>query len=416
MVKSSIHIKKGNHLYLLHNSRENFSYSVVFNDESNEVWNNSKEAFTIYQQELQKRAEAYTRRTNKKLHSKTATLLTAVVNLEKHHTLKDLDEIVKYIEDTLDTIVIQKAIHRDEGKLVSKKNGTILTSGEDFFKNPKNGKLYYDKQFTKEIDLSQYKIEKNYHAHIEFLGLDSKGQSIKRNRLNKYYLSNLQTFVANSLGMERGVNYTKEKKKAPKRLDVREFKKQNKQKRENQKKLKELLKAEISRIREELKASQQASKADYDTLNKLNRDLKQQIKEKQLNVEDLKKRIQEFQQNNQILRQNNEEKDKKIQDLQTEIKEIQKDKKTLMQMFKDNLKEYEKVNEIAKEALEDAKVDITKEYSPVGIVKFLKKKYFKLKSKVKSLFAENKKLKEENQKLKENQPKPQRKPRSPGMF
>jgi len=379
MAKSSIHIQSGNAGFLAHNSRERATKNSIFFDEKNECSHTQKEAFSIYRNELEKRSEAYTKRTKQKIQKKVITHLSAIVNLEQHHTLKDLQPLINYLEKTLDTKVFQVAIHRDEGYIDDNKN-----------------------------------VKKNYHAHIEFLGLDSDGASVRK-KLTKKYLSELQNETAKILKMERGTNYAKERKKRPKRLDTYDFKyfkeKEQVSRLAKQKELKE----EIKRLREQLK-QQHAKREDYAKLEQLNRNLKEKIKAKQLNVEDLKKRIQEFQQNNQILRQNNEEKDKKIQDLQTEIKEIQKDKKTLMQMFKDNLKEYEKVNEIAKEALEDAKVDITKEYSPVGIVKFLKKKYFKLKSKVKSLFAENKKLKEENQKLKENQPKPQRKPRSPGMF
>ena len=52
---------------------------------------------------------------------------------------------------------------------------------------------------------------KNYHGHIEMLGLDSKGNSIRR-KLDKPTLREIQTDVANILGMERGrvTSYTKE--------------------------------------------------------------------------------------------------------------------------------------------------------------------------------------------------------------
>lgn len=230
---SSIHIKKATSGIVLHNGRENFSHSVVFTDEKNEILNQSKEAYSIYREELNIRSQAYTNRTNQKLQSKAITHLSAVVNLEQHHTLKDLIPIQKYLEENFDTKVFQMSIHRDEGKLVLKSDNSImLTSGEDFFKNPENDKLYFDKKYTKEINLDDYKIEKNYHAHIEFMGLDSKGEAIKRNYLSKFQLSKLQTFVAKELQMERGKNYYAQNIKAPKRLDVLEFKRENKNTRE----------------------------------------------------------------------------------------------------------------------------------------------------------------------------------------
>lgn len=52
------------------------------------------------------------------------------------------------------------AIHRDEGKLISKIDGTELYSGKDFYLNTENKKFYFYKQFTKEIDLKDYEIVK----------------------------------------------------------------------------------------------------------------------------------------------------------------------------------------------------------------------------------------------------------------
>ena len=91
MGKSSIHIQKASNGAITHNSRENYSKSVVFNDEKNELWNDKKSAYEIYKSEFKKRVEAYTNRTNQKLQKTAVTHLSAVVNLEQHHTLKDLE-------------------------------------------------------------------------------------------------------------------------------------------------------------------------------------------------------------------------------------------------------------------------------------------------------------------------------------
>jgi len=266
-MSSSAHIARGSNGAVTHNSRETFSHSVICTDEKNEIENNAKEAFSIYRKVLAPRMQAYEERTKQSLQKSTSTHLSCVVNLQQHHTLKDLEGIKKHIEKTFDTKVFQMAIHRDEGKLVSKEDEKeIYTSGVDFFKCPKTDKLFWDKKYTKEVDITKFNIEKNYHAHLEFVGLDSKGNSIKRNYLSKYNLSKLQTVTAQELKMERGKNYYESGEKAPKRLDVLEFKQQNKQDRQIRAESTRDLKVEYEAERAALKASGQATQQDYKDL------------------------------------------------------------------------------------------------------------------------------------------------------
>ena len=412
MAKSSIHIQSGNAGFLAHNSRERATKNSIFFDEKNECSHTQKEAFKIYRNELEKRSEAYTKRTKQKLQKKAITHLSAIVNLNSNHTLKDLQPLIKHLEDTLDTKVFQVAIHRDEGHIDDNKN-----------------------------------VKKNYHAHIEFMGLDSTGASVRK-KLTKKYLSELQNKTAEILKMERGINYAKERKKRPKRLDTYDFKNVKEKEQVSRLAKQKELKLEIKRLREQLQ-QQHAKREDYAKLEKLNRNLKEKIKAKELTVAELKTKVADLEEQLRVVRRLRKRELEEIEKLKAEkssykrdidnlkanleaekreIKEIQKDRKMLLQEYKDTLKEtaefyeeYKKVNKIAKEVLEDAGVDTTKEYSTVGIVNFLKKKYFQLKSKVKSMFAENQKLKEENQKLKENQPQTQqvkKRPKNfgPGMF
>jgi len=186
--KSSIHIDTGNLGYLFHNDRTKPTANSIFSQEKNEYFNNAITAIEIYRDELQKRTLAYTRRTGKKLHKNTITHLSAVVNLDERHNLQNVKKIAELLEQTLGTKVFQIAVHKDEGYV-----------GED-------GAAHI-----------------NYHAHIEFLGLDEQGNSIRR-KLTKSYLINLQSKVAEILQMQRGINYTAERKKRPKRLDTYEYK------------------------------------------------------------------------------------------------------------------------------------------------------------------------------------------------
>ena len=54
-------------------------------------------------------------------------------------------------------------------------------------------------------------------------------------------------------------------------------------------------------IKEELKATNQAKQEDYMKLNEIKRALEQQVREKDLTIEQLKENIEDFRNNNQIL-------------------------------------------------------------------------------------------------------------------
>jgi len=326
-VKSSIHIKKANVYFILHSVRANESYSVVFTDEKNEYLYDKEISLKLFRDELKKRELKYTERTGKKLPKNTATLLSAIVNLNKEHTLEDVKKIAEYLEKTLDTKVVSVAIHRDEGKLVNKITGEEFYSGIDFIRNEFDDKLYWideNKKLKEEVNLEEFEIVKNYHAHIEFLGLDSNGVAIKRNKLNKYYLSKLQDVVAETLKMERGYNYYLNNKKAPKRLDVAEFKKTGVTKRKAKKevlaKVKDL-KAENKRIREQFKELG-AIREDYAKLEQLNKELKEKIKKKELTIKEMQ---EEFNKQLQELENKLMQSDNRMQELKEENEELRKE-------------------------------------------------------------------------------------------
>lgn len=333
-MSSSIHIQKSSAGSVHHNSRENFSHSVVFTDEKNELWNNAKESFTIYRDELKIRSEAYSNSTGQKLQSRAVTQLSAVINLEQHHTMKDLEKIKTYLEKEFDTKVFQMAIHRDEGKLKEKTTGNYLVSGTDFFLNPKDNKHYFDKKYTKPLNLENYTIEKNYHAHIEMMGLKSDGKAIRQD-MNRFKLSKLQDFVAESLQMQRGKNYLIDK--SSKRLDTHEFKQAKKIENNVIRSAKEYIKTikketvslakakelqeEIKQLRAELKENG-ATRADYAQLEELNKALKEEVKNKTLTIEQL-------QQQTNSLRTQLLNSEKEVNTLKTQINSLQEQKSVL---------------------------------------------------------------------------------------
>ena len=214
MAKSSIHIEAGKMGFFSHNDRTRETENSIFHDEDNFFSCSFKDAIKELKSEINIRAEAYKNRTGQKLQKKAITHLSAIVNLNKNHTHHYLKKVCDYLENTLDTKVVQFSIHRDEGHI-------------------EDGKAI-----------------KNYHAHIEFLGLDSTGASVRK-KLDKGYLSELQTRVSELLVMERGTNYIKEQAPRPKRLDTYEFKAHKKSGDGERAKQKDL-KAEIAKLREEL--------------------------------------------------------------------------------------------------------------------------------------------------------------------
>ena len=259
MATSSIHIEAGASGYFAHNSRESKTVNSIFDDEKNFCSCTNAQAFETYKNELAKRTESYKENFGRtKLHSKTITHLSAIVNFNKEHSPKDIKKICDYLENKFDTKVIQYAMHRDEGH--------ISENGEKI---------------------------KNYHAHIEFMGLDSKGNSVRR-KLDKKALIELQSDVANILEMQRGKNYTELKEKRPKRLDTYEFKKVK----ENESKIifasKEQLKEANNQLRSFMKDNG-AGRQDYAELEKEKKILEEQLKAKELTQENLLKKFKEIQ-------------------------------------------------------------------------------------------------------------------------
>jgi len=316
MAKSSIHFESGSRHFLFHNDRTNPTKNAVFFDEKNETLNTGEMAAKLFDDELKIRSAKYTERTGQKLQKNATTHLSSIINLEQHHTLDDVKKIADKMAKILDTKILQISIHRDEGKLVA--GQVILTSGIDFFYNPKDDNYYLNKELTKLFPKAQFERftkEKNYHAHIEMMGLDSNGISLrqnvfiekdgkkvkKRERLDKSFYSKIQTFVADTLGMERGVI---NKGRARKHIQTQDYKQgkavANKENKvnvvENDRKNKVLrakikdLDIEVLLLKGELQ-EQGAGRKQYAQLEQLNRDLKDRIKSKDLTIEDMREQL-----------------------------------------------------------------------------------------------------------------------------
>jgi len=247
---SSIHIEQVKTGSFLHNDRTMKVSYLISSSENNYCSTSSSEAQKKYNKLKITATENYKNRTGQKLQKKAITHLTAIVNLKANHTEQDLQKVCDYLEQTFDTKIIQTSIHRDEGHITE--NGEAI---------------------------------KNYHAHIEFMGLDSFGASIRR-KFTKGSLSELQTVTSELLQMERGTNYAKEQLPRPERLATYEFKKVKEQEEKIIKAKVKDLKKEISDLRAALQ-EKNATRADYVKLEALNKELKERIKDKDLSIEEL---------------------------------------------------------------------------------------------------------------------------------
>jgi len=251
---SSIHIEKVSTGSFIHNDRS-MKVSYLIDDSSmNECNRSADEAIRLFQQMKNTAEKNYIERVNQKMQKKTIFLKEAIVNLQEHHTLKDLEPIKQKLESYGYT-VLQVSIHRDEG-----------------FVN------------------DEQKKEKNYHAHITMFALNTEdGKSVKFGKNYRSVLSELQTFTAKTLGMKRGKisveseakKLNKKVEKATRRLDTHDYKRAMKEKEKATQELKltvKELRAELEQYRKELvqknKELQIFNKEDYQQLNKLKRELK----------------------------------------------------------------------------------------------------------------------------------------------
>tara|TARA_Y100001954_G_scaffold66900_1_gene72787 strand:- start:109 stop:1077 length:969 start_codon:yes stop_codon:yes gene_type:complete len=141
--------------------------------------------------EINKRYDAIAKltkeKTGRKIQAKATPIREAVLNLSAHHTMEDVQDFAKNIEDSYGIQAFQIHIHRDEGK-----------SRDDL----------------------------NYHAHILWDWQDKKtGKSFKLNRKD---ISMIQDLTASSLGMVRGELKENSNRE---RLEAVEYKRQQEQKR-----------------------------------------------------------------------------------------------------------------------------------------------------------------------------------------
>lgn len=159
MTTASINFKPVKSNSKIHNER---LVSLDYNYPELSVNNESWKAAEI-QDRAKEIAQLCKKLSGRKMQKNATPIREAVVNLNPHHTMEDLQRLAKDLEKEKGISCFQIHIHRDEG--VTKDN-------------------------------------LNYHAHMLFDWQDKHKGKMKR--LSKIDMSQIQTIVADSLNMERG--------------------------------------------------------------------------------------------------------------------------------------------------------------------------------------------------------------------
>jgi len=237
----------------------------------------------------------------------------AVLNLEENHTLDDVKKVFDNLKQEFGGFEVFKiAVHKDEGYFYHKKEELEYRPNRDIFFNEKDKTFYLDKNHTKEADLNQFEKRYNYHAHVLFTKFDmSQG---KNARLNRSDMRKVQTITAKSLGMERGEEFSKAKRKSHWQLkEAHDIKRDVKKEVLAKKKDIDLLKKEV---RAEMVAEGGHTKEEYQALNKRFKELEEQVKAKDLTIDELKRSVNSWRH-----KATNWEEAKTYKELYEEIKE-----------------------------------------------------------------------------------------------
>lgn len=159
----------------VHNERLSDNLDYVREDLSRDNLSWKNDEITNRHQSI---VELTKEKTGRSIQAKATPIREAVLNIEQHHTIEDMKRLSDTLKAKYGIDCFQIFIHRDEGHWVD---------GEDI--KPKEVR-----------DPGKWKP--NYHAHMVFDWQDKKtGKSFK---LQKHEMSEIQTIVAEVLGMERG--------------------------------------------------------------------------------------------------------------------------------------------------------------------------------------------------------------------
>jgi hypothetical protein len=360
MAISSINIQPSSGNAVIHNER---IFDVAYALKGDDV--NEYLRIASISQTRQAIYEDYKEHHGRKLNTKATPIREAVVNLNENHTMEDMKKLSEMLEKDYQMKVLHIAIHRDEGHIDSEGNEKI-----------------------------------NHHAHIVFSNYDfEKHITIKR---DKEVIRQLQTDVANCLGMERGKENSQKE-----RLDHRQYKRAMQEVEEKTKELQRELQ-EVKQENTELKYSFKEMQKTITSLENLTAEQKRELHSLNSKVKNEKAEYEELLKKLDDLKQ---EKAPKTNENILNDKSIEKQEKEVLGSLKDDFQSELEAN---KKGLlgKSYEVKLKEEFSHSPNVESLtlfmrvKKKltnaYDIIKAqaiKILNLETENKSLKKENDKL-----------------
>jgi len=220
---SSAHIGAVTVGAFVHNDRlVELSYAIDIKD-NNEVDVSADVAYQNFIILKIKTIELFVKRTGQQPQQNTEYLKEIIVNLEKHHTLKDLNAISNFLEKEGIDVMIKSKNKPIYDIKTKKKKWTFNYEKKNIKIKILQKSIHRDEGFIEEDGLSgEAERHYNYHAHIDFFAIDLEtGLSIKFKSAD---YEKLQDIASESLGMKRGKRKSKGEGKN-KRLDTFEFKK-----------------------------------------------------------------------------------------------------------------------------------------------------------------------------------------------
>ncbi len=320
--KSSFHSQTATTHSLKHMERKSkvtyiLEYDSSVND--NKIYEDIEEfkkaAPLIYKEKISQKMQAT---------SKASLIKEAVINVKPDTTLEDIEKTFKNLNEEFGGhFILATSIHRDEGVFIDSKydlkdleyvssnlswklrstNEDVTSEVIDFapnrniFYNSDDTNWYFDKEFNNKADTSKFQKKINYHAHVLYSNFDK--QTGKTARLDRKDMRLLQTKVAESLNMQRGLEFSKNKRMTHWQLK-RSIDSKRASNLENKKSLARLkdLNSQVSEIRQELEENK-FDRNSYAVLEQLKKDLTKKVRAKELTIEDLRNQLDKYRAENE---------------------------------------------------------------------------------------------------------------------
>ncbi len=272
---ASGHFKPTNKIQEQHNDRT-LSPSYLIPQEfrgQNEVNRHSKQAMILKNQIIENAHETYLITFKQKSQAKSYQW-SLVVNTKETTTMSDLEKLAEHFEIKYGFQCYQIAIHRDEG--------------------------YMDENNQPHI---------NHHAHMEFITLNKENGKNMWGQINQVKLRQIQTEIAQILGMERG---TDKRVSGTERIEPRKYAQMKNQERKEINTLKQEKTDLTNKIQDKDKTinelQERPTTEQYSQLEQANSEQAQtiQAKDKEISaLKDTNQDLQKLKQENENLKQNN---------------------------------------------------------------------------------------------------------------